>query len=37
MLPLQLGKLPALAGMVGKLIVGEDGPWSDVRSHGDIL
>jgi hypothetical protein len=37
MLPLQFGKLPALAGMVGKIKVGEDGPWNDVRSHNEIL
>src|SRR4051812_44018476 len=27
----------ALTGMVGQLIVGEDGPWNDIRSHGGIL
>ena len=32
-LSLQLGELPALRGMVGKLIVGEDSPWNDVGSH----
>jgi hypothetical protein len=30
---LQFGELPALRGVVGKLIVGEDSPWNDVRSH----
>jgi hypothetical protein len=33
MLPLQAGELPAFRGVVGKLIVGEDGPWNKVRSH----
>jgi len=33
MLSLQLGELPALRGVVGKLIVGEDSPWNNVRSH----
>ncbi len=33
MLSLQFGELPALRGMVGKLIVGKDGPWNDVSSH----
>jgi hypothetical protein len=33
MLSLQLGELPASRGVVGKLIVGEDSPWNDVRSH----
>ena len=37
MLRLQLGELPALAGMVGKLVVGEDGAWNDVRSHGGTI
>jgi hypothetical protein len=30
---LQLGELAMLAGVVGKLEVGEDGPWNDVSSH----
>src|SRR5207342_3381283 len=33
MLLLQFGKLPAFRGVVGKLIVGEDSPWNNVRSH----
>jgi len=33
MLTLQFGELPALRGVVGKLIVGKDSPWNDVRSH----
>jgi len=33
MLPLQLGELPTFRGVVGKLIVGEDGPWNNVRPH----
>jgi hypothetical protein len=33
MLPLQLGELSAFRGVVGKLIVREDGPWNNVRSH----
>ena len=37
MLPLHFGKPPALAGMVGKLIIREDGSWDDVGSHGEIL
>ena len=32
-LPLQFGELPAFRGVVGKLIVGEDSPWNNVRSH----
>jgi hypothetical protein len=31
--PLQLGELSAFSGVVGKLIVGEDRPWNNVRSH----
>ena len=30
---LQLGELAMFAGVVGKLEVGEDGPWNNVRSH----
>ena len=30
---LQVGELPVFRGMVGKLIVGEDSPWNDVRAH----
>jgi len=33
MLFLQFGKLPAFCGVVGKLIVGEDGPRNNVMSH----
>jgi hypothetical protein len=32
-LSLQFGELPAFSGMVGKLIVREDSPWNNVRSH----
>src|ERR1700683_1138019 len=32
-LSLQLGELPAFRGVVGKLIVGQDGTWNNVRSH----
>src|SRR5215470_14538948 len=32
-LPLQFGELPACRGVVGKLIVGKDGPWADVGPH----
>src|SRR5262249_47508246 len=31
-LSLQFGELPAFRGVVGKLIVGEDSPWNNVRS-----
>jgi hypothetical protein len=31
--PLQLRELPTFRGVVGKLIVGEDGPWNYVRPH----
>jgi hypothetical protein len=31
---LELRELPPLPGVVGKLIVGEAGPWNHVRSHG---
>ena len=30
---LQVGELPVFRGMVGQLIVGEDGPRNNVRSH----
>jgi hypothetical protein len=30
---LQFGEFPAFRGVVGKLVVGEDSPWNDVRSH----
>src|SRR6202042_3145019 len=30
---LQFGQLPVLRCVVGKLIVGEDGPWNNVGSH----
>jgi len=33
MLSLQFGELPAFRGVVGKLIVGDDSPWNNVRSH----
>jgi hypothetical protein len=33
MLSLQCGELPAFSGVVGKLIVGEDGPRNNVRPH----
>jgi hypothetical protein len=33
MLSLQFGELPMFCGVVGKLIVGKDGPWNHVRSH----
>jgi hypothetical protein len=33
MLLLQFGELPAFRGVIGKLIVGEDRPWNNVRSH----
>jgi hypothetical protein len=33
MLSLQFGELPAFRGVVGKLIVGEDSPGNNVRSH----
>jgi hypothetical protein len=33
MLSLQFGEFPAFGGVVGKLIVGKDRPWNDVRSH----
>jgi hypothetical protein len=34
---LQLGELAAFRGVVGKLVVGEDGAWNDVSSHGNSL
>jgi hypothetical protein len=33
MLPLQFGELPTFRGVIGKLIVGEDRPGNNVRSH----
>jgi len=33
MLSLQFGELPAFRGVVSKLVVGEDRPWDNVRSH----
>jgi hypothetical protein len=33
MLSLEVGELPAFRGVIGKLIVGEDGSWNNVRSH----
>src|SRR5215813_12536530 len=33
MLSLQFGELPTFRGVVGKLVVGENSPWNDVRSH----
>jgi hypothetical protein len=30
---LQFGELPALRGMIGKLIVGKGSPRNNVRSH----
>jgi hypothetical protein len=33
MLALQLGQLPVFRRMVGKFVVGENGPWNNVRSH----
>ena len=33
MLSLQFGELPVFRGVVGKLIVGEDRPGNNVRSH----
>jgi len=33
MLSLEFGELPVFRGVVGKLIVGEDGPGNNVRSH----
>jgi hypothetical protein len=32
-LSLQFGELPVFRGVVGKLVVGEDGPGNNVRSH----
>src|SRR5208283_751309 len=37
MLSLQFGELSAFRRMVGKLIVGEDCPWNNVRSHNEFL
>jgi hypothetical protein len=33
MLALQLGELPVFRRVVGKFVVGEDGPWNNARSH----
>ena len=33
MLSLQLGELPALGGVVGKFVVGENRSWNNVGSH----
>src|SRR5258708_4753742 len=33
MLSLEFGELPAVRGVVGKLVVGEDSTWNDVGSH----
>ena len=33
MLSLQFGELPTFRGVIGKLIVGEDCPGNNVRSH----
>src|SRR5262249_4252098 len=33
MLALQLGELPVFRRVVGKFVVGENGPWNDVGSH----
>jgi hypothetical protein len=33
MLALQLGELPVFRRVIGKFVVGEDGPWNNVRSH----
>jgi hypothetical protein len=33
MLALQLGELSAFRCVVGKFVVGKDGPWNNVRSH----
>src|SRR5215510_13081603 len=32
-LSLQFGEFPAFRGVVGKLVIGEDNPWSNIRSH----
>jgi hypothetical protein len=31
--PLEFRELPALAGVVGKLIIGEDSAWNNIISH----
>jgi hypothetical protein len=36
MLALQLGELSASRRVVGKFVVGKNGPWNDVRSHTKI-
>jgi hypothetical protein len=33
MLALKLGELPAFRRVVGKFVIGENSPWSNVRSH----
>ena len=33
MLALQVGELPAFRRVIGKFVVGENGPWNNVRSH----
>src|ERR1700685_3121292 len=33
MLSLEFGELPAFGSVIGKLVVGEDNPWNNVRSH----
>src|SRR5215467_4668903 len=37
MLSLEFGEFPAVRGVVGKLVVGEDSSWNDVGSHMKIL
>jgi hypothetical protein len=32
-LALQLRELPAFRRVIGKFVVGENGPWNNVRSH----
>ena len=34
---LQFGEFPAFRAVVGKLVVGKDSPWNDVRSHVKLL
>src|SRR5215471_1923447 len=34
MLSLQFGELTTFRAVVGKLVVGENSPWNNVRSHG---
>src|SRR3981081_2553726 len=33
MLALQVGELPAFRRVIGEFVVGENGPWNNVRSH----